>query len=139
MQQPLENVERPLTLVIMTVVLGVILYFGIPIVGRAHAAAKREKAYQAILGSYRQALKSGTTRREVERYLRSQGAEFSRVQNYDLSQIGVDSALVWFCGPPSVFLQFEFTAPPRSGRLVDVDGEDTLDGIEVVHKASGCV
>jgi hypothetical protein len=66
MHQPIENVERPLALFIMAVVLGTVVFFGIRYFGKVREAAKREEVYQSTLQSYRQIFRPGMKRKEVE-------------------------------------------------------------------------
>jgi hypothetical protein len=139
MHQPIENVERPLALSIMAVVLGTLVFFGIRYLGRVREAAKREQVYQSILQSYRQVLKPGMKRKEVEEYLRSKDVEFLRLQDDDISKIGEDDSLIWFCGRPDVFLQFQFTTSPQQEPPMGGDGGDKLNEIEIVRKGSGCI
>ena len=139
MHQPIENVERPLALFIIAVVLGTLVFVGIRYFGKVREAAKQEKVCQSTLQSYRQILKPGMTRNEVEEYLRSKNIEFLRLQGDDISKIGEDDSLIWFCGRPDVFLQFQFTASPQEDSQMDGNGGDKLNDIEIIRKGSGCV
>jgi len=139
MHQPIENIERPLALFIMAVVLGTLVLLGIRYFGKVREAAKREKVYQSTLQSYRQILKPGMTRNEVEEYLRSKEIEFLRLRDDDISKIGEDDSLIWFCGRPDVFLHFQFIASPQQEPQMGGDGGDKLNEIEIIRKGSGCI
>ena len=131
--------ESALALFIMAVVLGTLVFVGIRHFGKVREAAKREKVYQSILQSYRQILKPGMTRREVEDYLRSKNIDFLRFQGDDISKIGEDDSLIWFCGRPDVFLQFQFTASPQQEPQMGGNGVGKLNEIEIIRKGSGCI
>lgn len=139
MGQPIENVERPLALFIMAFVLAALIFFGIRYHTAVRARARRETAYQSALRSYNQTLKAGMKRKEVEDYLRSNKIEFLRLGWDDLTQIGEDEAPSRFCGKPTVYVKFQFTALQQQERLPDPNERDTLDEIHIVHMASGCL
>jgi hypothetical protein len=139
MRQPIEDVERPLALFIMAVFLGMVVFFGIRYFSKVREAAKREEVYQSTLRSYRQIVKPGMKRRDVEEYLRSKNIEFFRLPDDDLTKIGEDDSLSLFCGRPDVFLQFQFTASPQQGHQIDGDDKVTLNKIEIIRKGSGCI
>jgi hypothetical protein len=139
MRQSIENVERPLALLIMAVVLAALIFFGIRYYTAVRARARRETAYQTGLRSYNQTLKAGMKRKEVEDYLRSNKIEFLRLGLDDLTEIGEDEAPNWFCGKPTVYVKFQFKALQQQERAPDPNEGHTLDEIHIVHMASGCL
>jgi len=139
MRQPIENVERPLVLFLIVVVLAIFLFFGIRHSRKVRESTKREEVYQSTLASYRRALKSGTKRTEVERYLRSKNIEFLRSPEDDITKIGEDDFLSLFCGRPDVFVQFRFITAPQQEPQADIDDGDALGEIEIIRKDSGCI
>ena len=139
MRQPIEDVERPLALFIMAVFLGIIVFLGIRYFSNVREAAKREEVYQSTLRSYRQVVKPGMNRKEVEEYLRSKNIEFFRFSDDDSTKIGEDDSLSVFCGRPEVFLQFQFTASPLQDRQMVAGDGATLNKIEIIRKGSGCI
>jgi hypothetical protein len=93
---------------------------------------------QSTLRTHGRIFKPGMKRKEVEEYLQLKNIEFSRLSQEDLIKIGEDDSHSWFCGKPDVFAQFRFIALPRQERQIDADG-DSLEKIEIIRRASGCV
>lgn len=139
MRQSIENVERPLALLIMAIALAALIFFGIRYHTAVRARTRREVAYQSALRFYNQTLKAGMRRKEVEDYLRSNKTEFWRSGLDDLTQIGKDEAPNWFCGQPTVDVKFQFTALQQQERPSDPKEGDTLNEINIVRMASGCL
>jgi hypothetical protein len=112
----------------------------------AEQARRREAAYQAKLASFSKALKSGTTRKDVEGYLRENGYEFRRMccMNHsgknawdDLTQIGKEPH-PWYCSEHSVHIGFEFVSD-GSHQFPEAHDSDTLKGIQIYHSFDGCL
>jgi hypothetical protein len=88
------------------------------------AERKREIAYQSVLRSYSERFGRGTTRRDVEDYLRARNIGFqhmccvdhklSKSVWDDLTKIRQESA-PWFCSENNVYVAFQFSGPERNG------------------------
>lgn len=85
---------------------------------KRQAAADREANYQRELVSYKDALKPGVSRKEVEQYLKDRGAQYSWIwgmQNNattsnDILKIGQEKSPHWYCSWEDVDIAFEFEA-----------------------------
>jgi hypothetical protein len=114
---------------------------------KKRAERKREAGYQMAVRSYRQALKIGTTRKEVEDYLRARNIEFNQMCCVeekkraldDLTKIGEEAA-PWFCSEHYVFVAFQFADDqPRPDKIFSAEDLDTLKSITVFHQLGGCL
>jgi hypothetical protein len=108
------------------------------------AKEKREAAYQAKLQSYSDVLKPGTTRENVEDYLRAKGVAFGqlccideRSASADLVKIGKEKR-PWYCEENNAYVAFQFAAvePHKGWEAYD---SDTLKSITIYHKFEGCL
>jgi len=109
---------------------------------------KREAHYQAALGSYRQALSIGSTRKQVEQYLRNSGTGFLRMccvehsgkhSVDDLVKVGAEEA-PWFCSEHNVYVALQFTdfKRPRNS-FGEANDLDTLSAVTIFHWLEGCL
>jgi len=107
---------------------------------------KREAAYQATMKSYSEALKPGTTRREVEDYLRARQTTFGRWGGTLKDPAQTDVITIgklwkpWFCSEHNVYIKFHFSrlnqhADPTQGVL----DSDVLTNIEREDRLEGCL
>ena len=117
---------------------------------KKQAQKKREVTYQSELRSYSQALKTGTTRKEVEDYLRSKNAAFSQMccvgesakrhSQDDLVKIGEEEH-PWFCSEHFVYVAFRFAdhVQIENGYSFKDDDSDTLKTLSIFHQFGGCL
>jgi hypothetical protein len=135
-------IETPIVFLILILILAPFIFFGvryeIKLRVESQAQAKRETAYQAALRSYRQILKRGMKRKEVEDYLRENKNEFFQLSLDDLTKIGED-APTWFCGTTGVYVKFHFVGVRPLELRLEANDDDTLDEIEIFHWADKCV
>jgi len=121
------------------------------------ARRNREIAFSIALNSYSNALHAGTSRDEVEAYLRAAHTRFGPVytafggrresQWADLVGIGEDETSDWFCSKGEVYVAFEFS-PADGARAIRTynlpgqfdrgDGTDVLQRVEI-FRASDCL
>ena len=102
------------------------------------AQVKRESTYQAALRTYSQIIKPGMKRKEIEEYLRSNKIEFSKLSLDDITKIGEDVPS-WFCGSSGVYVRFHFTGVKSLESQSKANDEDTLDEINIFHRAERCL
>jgi|SRR5579871_2197168 len=114
------------------------------------ARTNREIAFNIALNSYSSALHTGTSRKEVEAYLRAANTRFGEVntafggrresQSADLVEIGEEETSDWFCAKVEVYIAFEFLPmdgkrPARTydlpGQLLRGEDTDVLQRIEI--------
>jgi hypothetical protein len=110
------------------------------------AKQRREAAYQSALQSYSQVLPPGTTRKNVEDYLRAKGISFFQeggpvstddVAFADLAKIGKEKHPL-YCSEHAVYLAFHFAAVEP--RVVPRTPEtDTLKSITIYHQLEDCL
>ena len=111
----------------------------------AQLVQRREAGYQVQLAAYTAALKPGTTRTEVEAYLRTNGKEFHQTccmgkwkNAYDdLTKIGQERH-PWYCSAHTVYIGFEFVSG-GSHEFPEAHDSDTLKGIQIYHRLEGCL
>jgi len=118
-----------------------------------HAAAEREKGYQAVLAQYTVELKPGMTRQQVERRLQTNGKRFKQmccVANFKGEHLGLDrsgyddliriaeESAPFFCSESNVYIAFEFN-PKSQGELSQTNDSDVLKRISVFHQLEGCM
>ena len=136
-------IETPLVMLILILVVVPLIFFGVQyemkVRAETQAQAERETAYQSVLHSYRAILKPSVKRKEVEDYLRANKIEFERLFLDDLTHIGQDEPIVWFCGKTDVFLKFKFTAFAQPESQTDAKARDTLVEIEIFRMALSCL
>ncbi len=122
---------------------------GIRLEWKKQAREKREIGYQSALRSYSQVLKPGTTRKEVEDYLRTKNTQFSQMCCVDprefrkgvwddLTKVGEEDA-PWYCSSDSVYIAFQFTGKRREDAMWQGDPADTLRNIRVYHQLETCL
>jgi hypothetical protein len=135
-------IETPLVLLILILVGAPLIFFGVryemKVRAETQAQAKRETTYQVALRSYNQILKPGMKRKEVEDYLRMNKTEFFQLSLDDLTKIGED-APTWYCGPPDVYVKFQFIGVRPLEPQLEANDEDTLDQIKIFHRADKCL
>jgi hypothetical protein len=111
----------------------------------ASLARQREAFYQATLRSYSDALKPGSTRKEVESYFRAHNTAFRQTCGMydwrnafaDLVKIGEESH-PWYGSEHNVYVGFEFVSAgthemPRS------EDSDTVTSVTLYHWFEGCL
>lgn len=135
-------IETPIVLLVLVLIVAPIVFLSVryEMKSRAEtqAQAKREITYQATLRSYSQIFKPGMKRKEVENYLRVNKVEFFQLSLDDLTKIGQD-APTWYCGPPGVYVKFQFIGVRPSDPRLEANDEDTLDEIKIYHWADKCL
>jgi hypothetical protein len=135
-------IETPIVLLILILILAPLIFFGVryemKVRAETQAQAKRETTYQAALRSYSQILKPGMKRKEVENYLRVNKTEFFQLSLDDLTKIGEDSP-TWYCGPPGVYVKFQFVGVRPLEPRLEANDDDTLDEIKIFHWAAKCL
>lgn len=113
---------------------------------RRQAKLKRENAYQAAVESYSNVLKPGTTRKEVEDYLKAKNVQFSqmgwvekedRTAYSDLIYIAKEHA-PWYCEKHNVYVAFSFKAV-EVHKPWEARDSDILKEITVFHWLLGCL
>jgi hypothetical protein len=117
--------------------------FGLFVSRRRHSLEisnelKRQDAYQAALRSFTRALKPGMKRREVEDYFRLNRIEFVQGALEDLSKISEEPGS-WYCGPPAVYVRFEFTNFKKGEGQFRANAEDPLTAIDIQQQADRCL
>jgi hypothetical protein len=142
-EDEIPAIEAPLVLLLLFLVAAPLIFFGVRYEWKVRTAnearAKREITYQEVLRSHAQVLKPGMKRGEVERYLRAKNVEFQRWSLDDVIKIGEGEAPGWFCGAPTVNLEFQFTAAAQSdGHPDEASNSDTLGEIKMLRMEDGC-
>jgi hypothetical protein len=110
------------------------------------ANQKHDAVYQSALQSYSEVLAPGTTRKNVEDYLRAKGVSFFQEGGAvstddgafaDLAKIGKEKH-PWYCSEHAVYLAFHFTAvqPPGHSRAPETDA---LKSITIYHQLEDCL
>ena len=122
--------------------------YGVRHILENRAEQKREIAYQSALRPYSERFRPGTTRKEVEEYLRARNIGFRQMccVDYkshksvwdDLTKISQEGA-PWFCSENNVYVAFEFTGPKRNGVEWSADPSDALKAISIYHWLEGCL
>jgi hypothetical protein len=145
--------KRSKVLMIAAIALIVFSIWLVQHVRERHKAAEREASYQTVLAKYTGECKPGASREQVERYLQTDGRQFTQmccVANFrgqhvspvgagydDLVKIGEESA-PWFCSENNVYIAFEFN-PKSHGELSDTNASDILKKVSVFHQLEGCL
>ena len=135
-----------------------VVAIGLAISGHAKSVAKKKRAtgYQSALQRYSREIKLGSTRAEVENYLRSRNAAFTWMytayggrkesQNADVVKVG-EEAPPWFCSESYVYVAFEFSPSeiPVERQFDAVmqrirgTASDVLERIELFQPDTGCL
>lgn len=123
---------------------------------KTQAQRSREAAYQQALRSYDQMLKPGTSRKDVEDYLRARNTSFEhmccvdverlsdRASWDDLVKIGQEKP-PWFCSENYVYIAFQFidhNPPTGIGQTTGdwtADDLDTLKSVSIYRQLGGCL
>ena len=145
MRPPADDpaIETPIVLLILILVVAPLIFFGVryemKVRAETQAQAKRETSYQEALRSYKQILKPGMKRNEVEDYLRVNKTEFLQMSlDDDLTKIGEEEP-PWYCGTSGVYVKFHFTSLRQREPRLGADDEDTLNEIEIYHWLDRCL
>ncbi len=125
--------------------IAVVISVGLAVRGyvKLEAKKRRDAAYESILTAYRQDLKPGMTRKQVEDYLQAKGARFTQLcclqqqTLADLVEIGQEDAL-WYCSESQVNIAFDFAAPNSHDSLKAFD-TDVLKSITIFRQFGGCL
>ena len=96
-------------------------------------AKRRQVQYQAALESYSDAVKAGSSRRDVELYLNQRKLPFQqlccvrerRSAYADLLKVGEEKA-PWFCNKNNTYVAFEFEATEPHGEIPEAHDSDRL-------------
>jgi hypothetical protein len=114
-------------------------------VKEAEAAKAREASYEQALHPYVARFKRGTTRGEIEGYLREQGVKFSHSCCMGVSHDAWDTLIkvgeeepIRFCSEQYVFIGFEFVSK-RARKVWDAQDTDTLTVVRLYKEHSGCL
>lgn len=108
-----------------------------------HTERKQEAAFQLVLQRYAAAVHLGTSRRDVETYLRLKATPFHRqsieekTAYADLIKIGQGDH-PWYCRRKSVYLAFQFTAAEKRPDSTGHSPLDTLTQITLFPQLEGC-
>ena len=140
-------VKRVLTLLAFLAVLSTVVV-GIRYKLKEKAQKKREAAYESSLRSYRQELKPGMTRKEVEGYLKAKNTPLMRMccvdsggnrsSLDDLTRIGQEDA-PWFCSENNVYIAFQFSEYERHDGMPSANDLDTLKTVSIYRWLEGCL
>ena len=132
--------------------LAVLVTFGIRHVLAERARRKREFEYAKALQLFSTSLKTGTTRKQVEDYLKDKNISFSQtcclsVKQFtpgvydnaydDLVKVGEDEA-PWFCSQYNVYVAFQFLGSVKNG-LPSSEGSDKLKDVTLFRRGEGCL
>lgn len=105
---------------------------------------KREAVFQETLRSYQEALKPGMTRKQVEDYLNSKDASFTRTCCIDQEgRFAADITKIWqgkppwYCNDNSMYVAFQFTTPALAA--TSSDPKDVLDKVMLYQHLGGCL
>lgn len=119
--------------------IGILAVCVVAIVSLVFSGEKKrdEAAFQATLAAYRTALQTGTSRAQVEDYLRQQGVSFSQgcgtpQSVCDRVDLGEQPRNL-FCQPWTVYADFQFNRMDASGAA----GTEHLKSIDL-HKEGVC-
>lgn len=96
-------------------------------------AKKRQVQYQAALESYSDAMKPGSSRRDVEFYLHQRKLPFQqlccvrerRSAYADLLKVG-EEKVPWFCNKNNTYVALEFEATEPHGEIPEAHDSDRL-------------
>lgn len=110
------------------------------------AKQRREALYQSALQSYSEVLAPGTTRKNVEDYLRAKGVSFFQEGGAVSTDDGAFADLAkiakekhpWYCSEYAVYLAFHYTAVPLPGHS-RASETDTLKSITIYHQLEACL
>ena len=140
-------VKRVLTLLALLAVLSTVVV-GIRYKSKEKAQKEREAAYESSLHSYRQELKPGMTRKEVERYLKAKNAPLiqmccvdsagNRSAFDDLTRIGQEDA-PWFCSENNVYIAFQFSKYDQHDGMPSPNDLDTLKTVSIYRWLERCL
>ncbi len=87
-----------------------------------------EKQFQATVASYRDALKPGTSRAQVEDYFQKQNISFDKQPSSDRTKLGEQPRNL-FCQPWKVYLDFQFKSSGMGAAAAR--DSDVLTGMEL--------
>jgi hypothetical protein len=123
--------------IVLLVVCVLILGFALDARWDWHIRKEQEDAYQAVLRSYSNHFKSGSTRKDVEGYLRARSVTFQqRSAESDLFLVGKGTH-DWVCSEKYDYLVFHF-APAKQGEAWKAQDEDILTRIDL-HFEGKCL
>jgi hypothetical protein len=85
---------------------------------KQRGAAEREIGYQRTLDSYLHSVRIGSSRKQVEDFLKSRNVSFGQIYaveapstaDDDIVQVGTEESPFWYCGRFEIFVAFEFDA-----------------------------
>ena len=104
---------------------------------------RREAGYQATLSEYSRALKPGSTRKDVEQYLKAKGITFGRFCCVDerkgfatMLELGREDG-PWYCS--GIYVSVAFVFPPNNMPTWSPDDADVLEGVQLFRLPGGCV
>jgi hypothetical protein len=141
--------KKRLLIFALVVAVVLIIWLGVRSNLQEQAQKKRDRAYQAALRSFTEALKPGMTRKEVENYLRAKNLEVrqmccvdpnesaSRSTRDDLTKIGEEQA-PFVCSAKNIYVAFQFTdhKPRGTSKAGDLD---TLSAMSIFRWQEGCL
>jgi hypothetical protein len=141
--------KKRLLIFALVVAVLLIIWLGVRSNLQEEAQKKRDKAYQAALRSFTEALKPGMTRKEVENYLRAKNLEVrqmccvnpsesaSRSTWDDLTKIGEEQA-PFVCSAKNIYVAFQFKEHKARGTS-KADDLDTLRAMSIFRWQEGCL
>jgi type II secretory pathway pseudopilin PulG len=139
------NVKRWLLLILALSLLLPLIAFGVRYRQSGRQAQEREAAFQQALQSYAARFKRGTTRREIEAYLRESGTPFSHLCCMGMNHSAWDTLVkigeekpARFCSEQYVYIGFEFVSD-RPGVMPEAEGSDTLTSVRLFRPSTGCL
>ena len=106
----------------------------------------RNRAFQSALKKYSRELKRGSSRKEVEEYLRRQGVAFERCcmtfgersAFTDLVTIGREDT-PWYCDEHRVYIAIEFVAAEFPHFLSTPYDSDVVTEVKLSRQQAGCL
>jgi hypothetical protein len=106
----------------------------------------RELSFQSALKKYSRELRRGSSRREVEGYLRKHGVAFERCcMTFDERGAFTDLVTIgreytpWYCDEHLVYIALEFTATEFPHFLETAYDSDALKEVKLSRQAVGCL
>jgi hypothetical protein len=136
----------------LLVILALLLLFCMGVVARSlwkrQAEKTRAAAYQAALNSFSAALQPGTSRHNVETYLRLKRTSFQRICCIDVKSAYADIVKIgeentpWYCRAHSVYIAFQFAAatiPDERVKAASQGPSDPLQAVTLYSPIEGCL
>lgn len=138
--------KRRIGIVVAALLVAALCFYAVYRAHEERARKKRESQYQAALTSFSESLKPGMTRKDVEGYLSQKKLKFQQLCCVtedrgtwdDLTQIGKDEYVPWFCSEHNVYIAFQFK-PRIRPELPNAQPTDILTAVTVYKQLEGCL